>query len=53
MKIINAPHKEIEINFFRHGDRIYFDLDHEQYSFSLKELLELEDMDLRNTTVHE
>lgn len=46
--IIKAPHEVIKINAFRRGDRIYLDIEKEQYSISLKGIKELEDLDKRS-----
>lgn len=50
MEIKKAPGSVIEVNMFRRGDQIYVAIEKEQYIFSLKEILGLEDMDLRGST---
>lgn len=48
---MKAPHKEIKVNLFRRSDDIYLDIDADQYRISLKDILELEDLDKRSTSV--
>lgn len=48
--IKRAPGSKIEVNMFRRSDQIFLDLDGEQYVLSLKQILGLEDLDLRSTT---
>lgn len=48
MKIKKTPGNEIEVNMFRRSDSVYVDIDKEQYVLSLKDILDLEDMDKRS-----